>query len=1368
MSFVPLWIFFGDCLPGVEFPAETQGLLVQPQINLQQRTMHLHLQAKEPIDESMVQTLCRNVAKATNCRVSYKLDQPTPAVEDDDIPLPDAPPDGVVYDEPVGATVSVTRDHDEPTGAPEVIASNLPFDFAESTLLFGPKITTQPISMAQADITDGMITVAGELFGLRDNKTRDGKNKIITFNLTDFTGSVACKLFEKAEHADDLLSKLKNGACYLLRGPVEFDQFSKCDVLRPKSIATAKAVIPEDTAEQKRVELHLHTNMSEMDAMNDPAELIARAAAWGHKAVAITDHGVAQAFPAAAKAGEKHGIKVILGMEAYYIDDMPQAVMFGSTASGGAGARSATEGASIPCNHEFVVFDVETTGLNAQRDRVIEIGAVKFAGGEVLGKFQTFIDPKRSLPPRITELTGITQDMLVGAPDEWDAALAFAEFCGEGAVLAAHNASFDMGFMRALYQRHGGSFNYPCVDTLTLAQMLLELKNYRLNTVAEHFRLGAFNHHRADDDARVTARILQELLSIAQEKYPNCADDLAWLNGNVRVAAKIPRPMHMTMLVQNTTGLKNLYQLISKSHTEHFFRRPRVPRSVLAKHREGLLLGSACEAGELFQAMLRGAENEQLLHIAAQYDFLEIMPRAHNAFLKLPDEELCELNRRIIHLGDALGKPVCATGDVHFLDPKDAVYREILQTAQGFDDAAKQAPLYLHTTQDMLKEFDYLGEDAALEVVVTNPNKIADMCENVQPIPKGTYTPEIAGSDDALRNICTERMQQAYGNPLPEAVAARLEKELAAIIKHNFAVLYMIAQKLVKHSNDNGYKVGSRGSVGSSFAAYAAGISEVNPLAPHYLCKQCQHSEFFLQGEVGSGFDLPSKTCPHCDINMQRDGHDIPFETFLGFDGDKTPDIDLNFSGEWQFYAHRYTEELFGETHVFKAGTISTLAEKTAFGYVKKYVELTGKDLPQAEMERLARGCEGVKRTSGQHPGGMVVIPAHMVAEDFTPVQYPANDAAKGKTTHLDFHSLHDTILKLDNLGHDVPTIYKYLEDLTGIDIEQADVCDPRLYELFTTPAPLGVTAQEIDCPTGTLSLPEMGTPFVLGMLGEAQPKCFSDLLQISGLSHGTDVWLGNAQELIKAGTCTIGEVIGTRDNIMVYLMHKGVQPKMAFAITEIVRKGLARFKLTDEHINAMKDCGVEDWYIDSCMKIKYMFPKAHAAAYVMAAVRLAWYKVYHPLQYYAAYLTVRGEDIDTRAVLQGKAAVLAKIREIRGKEQRREATPKERSTIPMLQVLNEMLARGVEILPVDIYLSDATRYLIEDGKIRLPFAALEGCGDVAATQLAAARDDGEYLSKDEFKRRTKVAAPVFVLLEELGAFSGMSQSEQMSLFEMV
>ncbi|MCL2195745.1 MAG: PolC-type DNA polymerase III, partial [Oscillospiraceae bacterium] len=899
-------------------------------------------------------------------------------------------------------------------------------------------------------------------------------------------------------------------------------------------------------------------------------------------------------------------------------------------------------------------------------------------------------------------------------------------------------------------------------------QMLLELKNYRLNTVAEHFRLGAFNHHRADDDARVTARILQELLTIAQGRYPDCADDLTWLHGNVRVAAKIPRPMHMTMLVQNTTGLKNLYQLISKSHTEHFFRRPRVPRSVLQHHREGLLLGSACEAGELFQAMLRGAENEQLLHIAAQYDYLEIMPRAHNAFLKLPDEELEALNRRIIHLGDALGKPVCATGDVHFLDPKDAVYREILQTAQGFDDAAQQAPLHLRTTQDMLAEFAYLGDDAAMEVVVTNPNKIADLCEVVQPIPKGTYTPEIAGSDDALRDICTQRMQAAYGNPLPETVAARLDKELAAIIKHNFAVLYMIAQKLVKHSNDNGYKVGSRGSVGSSFAAYAAGISEVNPLAPHYLCRQCQHSEFFLQGEVGSGFDLPPKQCPHCAIAMARDGHDIPFETFLGFDGDKTPDIDLNFSGEWQFHAHRYTEELFGETHVFKAGTISTLAEKTAFGYVKKYIELTGKDLPQAEMERLARGCEGVKRTSGQHPGGMVVIPSHMVAEDFTPVQYPANDASKGKTTHLDFHSLHDTILKLDNLGHDVPTIYKYLEDLTGIDIEQADVCDPRLYELFTTPEPLGVTAQDIDCPTGTLSLPEMGTPFVLGMLGEAQPKCFSDLLQISGLSHGTDVWLGNAQELIKAGTCTIGEVIGTRDNIMVHLMHKGVQPKMAFAITEIVRKGLARFKLTDEHISAMKDCGVEDWYIDSCMKIKYMFPKAHAAAYVMAAVRLAWFKVYHPLQYYAAYLTVRGEDIDTRAVLHGKGAVMARMREIRAKEQRREATPKERGTIPMLQVLNEMLARGVEILPVDIYQSDATRYLIEDGKIRLPFAALEGCGDVAAKQLAEAREDGEYLSKDEFKRRSKVAAPVFALLEELGAFDGMSQSEQMSLFEIM
>lgn len=1050
------------------------------------------------------------------------------------------------------------------------IVEGVPIYFETAKPIYGNKVSKTIKPIAEISPEDGSCTVWGDVFALETRETRDARSVIITFNITDGTYSYSCKIFERKINCEAVLDKLKNGVTVLIKGDITFDKWSGENIIVPRGLATVEKIPQTDDAEEKRVELHLHTKMSMMDGMTDPAVLVKRAIAWGHKAIAITDHGVVQAYPeAVAAAGGK--IKIIYGMEAYFIDDT-----------------------KVPF-------------------------------------------------------------------DEWR--------------------------------------------------------------------------------------------KVKKAKY-----------------------FHQIILARNNTGLKNLYKLISLSNLKYFYRRPIIPKSELMKYREGLIIGSACEAGELYRAIVNGESDERILEIASFYDYLEIQPCGNNEYMirseKYPAinsiSDIQNLNRKVITVADRLGKPVVATCDVHFIDPADSVYRAILMAGQGFPDADKQAPLYFRNTNDMLAEFSYLGEETAKEVVITNTNKIADMIENIIPIPSGNYPPSIEGADDELKALCWERTKQLYGDPVPEYVASRLTRELDAIIHHGFGVLYIIAQKLVKNSEDNGYHVGSRGSVGSSYVANAAGISEVNPLAPHYRCPKCKHSEFFLKGEAGSGYDLPPKNCPECGTSMERDGHDIPFETFLGFKGDKSPDIDLNFSGDYQSRAHKYTEELFGSSHVFKAGTMATVADKTAFGYVKKYLQERGKVVSKAEESRLTIGCTGVKRTTGQHPGGMVVVPNAYEAEDFTPVQHPSDDASKGTiTTHFDFHALHDTILKLDNLGHDVPTLYKYLEDLTGVSAMETDICDPKVYKLLESPEVLGVTAEDIDCPTGTLSIPELGTPFTIQMLLDAKPKNFSDMLQISGLSHGTDVWLGNAQELIKDGICTISEVIGTRDSIMVYLMHKGLEPSMAFKIMEIVRKGKATKLLTQEHIDAMKEHGVEQWYIDSCMKIKYMFPKAHAAAYVSAALRLGWYKIYYPLEYYAAYMTVRGGEIDAEAVIKGRDAVLSRMMDIKAKG--KDAAPKETNMYPGLQVVNEMMARGYEFLPVDIYKSDAKVYKIEDGKIRMPFSALSGVGENAAVGLAEAAKDGEqFVSIDDYAAKSGASSAVIDALRSVGALEGMPESRQMSLFDMM
>ncbi len=1361
-------LFSAECLPALIDEMKRRvgvvnGYFSDAEADYDGQTLHIDLKhgglpilAQADVEKKIAELIFEWFSLSVSVLLTGK---PVPAPAPVQPVTPETPPSSVTVIAPsktTNAPKTVTMDFTQPA-----------FSSKGARLLFGKAINTPTTPIGSLTGEEEDVTVWGDIFAFEKRVAKDGKLNIFSFQLTDYTGSYDAKIVVNSKQTNHL-SELKVGDTVVLHGRVEYDQYIHSYMIRCDSVIQVSRKRRQDTAHEKRVELHLHTNMSEMDGMTDVKKLVQRAHDWGHRAVAITDHGVVQAFPDAMYLVDEYRKKdpddpfhILYGVEAYFVDD---------------GTAAVTGPKDIPLSGEYVVFDTETTGLNPKKDSLTEIGAVRLVDGIVTERFNTFVNPGRPIPARIVELTGITDSMVANAPGEAEALQMFMDFCGD-AVCVAHNAPFDMGFLSAVAERHGLSCPDTAIDTVVLARKLLpDLSNHKLDTVAKHLKLGNFNHHRACDDAEILSAIFVCFIRQMTEKYgaTSCGEiDRKLGNDNPK---QLPS-FHQIILAKNKTGLKNLYRLISVSHLHYFgapgrhTKQPRIPKSELVKYREGLIIGSACEAGELFQAVLEGKPWSELCRIASFYDYLEIQPIGNNAFLLRgedapveSEEQLREFNRTIVRLGEKLNKPVVATCDVHFLEPEDSIFREVLQAGQGYPDADRQAPLYLRTTDEMLQEFSYLGEKKAYEVVVENTNKIADLVDpDLRAFPKGTFTPTIPGAEEELPQICYRRAKEIYGDPLPPIVQQRLDKELDSIIKNGFAVLYIIAQKLVRRSEKDGYMVGSRGSVGSSFAATMAGISEVNPLPPHYICGNCQYNEFFTDGRYGSGYDLPDQLCPMCGKPMRGDGHDIPFETFLGFNGDKAPDIDLNFADEYQARAHQYTTELFGQDHVFKAGTIGTVKDKTAYGFVKKYMEEKGRVVHRAEENRLAIGCTGVKRTTSQHPGGMVVVPAEYDVYDFTPIQHPANKASSGIiTTHFDFNAMHDTLLKLDELGHLGPTHLKHLEDLTGIKVDQIPMNDPKVYSLFTSPAVLNLSAEEIFSQTGSLALPEMGTENTRRMLVEAKPKNFANLLQISGLSHGTDVWAGNAQDLIHSGTCTIDEVIGTRDSIMTYLMYKGLEPGMAFQIMEITRKGKARTQLTEEHLSAMREHGVPEWYIESCM-IQYMFPKAHASAYCIAAVRLGWYKVYHPLEFYATYFTVRGENFDAEAAVQGKGLARTKIEGLLAKGKNRDDM--EDKALDVLLVLNEALCRGIEFLPVDLFCSHAVRYQIEEGKIRLPFTCLSGIGAGAAESLQQAGEKGEYISVEEVKSRSGVSQSVIDRLREAGVFHGIPETSQMTLF---
>ena len=1209
----------------------------------------------------------------------------------------------------------------------------------------------------------GEVVIRGQIIDTDMRELRNGEKTIVKIVITDFTDTIAAKIFVKNEQRDELMEHLKKGNFIKIKGVTTMDKFDHEIGL---SFLAGMKKIPDfttprlDNSMEKRVELHCHTKMSDMDGVSDVKDIIKRAKSWGHKAIAITDHGAVQAFTDAYHSvSPEDDFKVIYGVEAYLVDDLKEII---------------TNSKNQSLDDSYVVFDLETTGFSPNTCKIIEIGAVKVENGTITERFSEFVNPQVPIPFKIEELTGIRDDMVMGAETIEEILPRFMEFC-EGCVMIAHNAEFDMSFIRKNCMDLDIPCNHTVGDTVAMARILLPaLHRFKLDTVAKALKISLENHHRAVDDAECTAHIFVKFIEMLKERHIETLNDLNSLGAtSVDTVKKLPTH-HAIILAQNEVGRINLYRLVSESHLTYYAKRPRIPKSLYLKYKEGLCIGSACEAGELYQAILNGRPQEEIARLVNFYDYLEIQPLGNNMFMLESDkapvetiEELQEINRKICRLGEEFHKPVVATCDVHFLDPQDEVYRRIIMAGKGFKDSDDQAPLYLRTTEEMLAEFEYLGSEKAREVVITNPNKIAAMCERIEPVRPDKCPPVIENSDQMLRDICYNKAHEMYGEELPPIVQERLERELNSIISNGYAVMYIIAQKLVWKSNEDGYLVGSRGSVGSSFAATMSGITEVNPLRPHYYCKKCHYSDFDSKEVLAyagrSGCDMPDKNCPVCGEPLTKDGFDIPFETFLGFKGNKEPDIDLNFSGDYQGKAHRYTEVIFGEGQTFRAGTIGTLADKTAFGYAKNYYEERGIAKRNCEIDRIVQGCVGIRRTTGQHPGGIIVLPVGEEIYSFTPVQHPANDMETDIiTTHFDYHSIDHNLLKLDILGHDDPTMIRMLEDLTGIDAQQIPLDEPTVMSLFLNTSALGVEPEDLGgCPLGSLGIPEFGTDFVIQMLIDTKPQSFSDLIRISGLSHGTDVWLGNAQTLIEEGKATISTAICTRDDIMIYLIGMGLESELSFTIMESVRKGKG---LKDEWIEEMKAHDVPDWYIWSCQKIKYMFPKAHAAAYVMMAWRIAYCKVYYPLAYYAAFFSIRATAFNYELMCQGKEKLNYFIKDY---EKRKDTlTKKEQDTVKDMRIVQEMYARGFTFLPLDVYTAKARYFQIIDGKLMPALNTIEGLGDKAAEAIEDAAKQGAFLSKDDFRQRTKVSKTVIDLMSDLGLLEGLPETNQLSLFD--
>jgi len=1262
-------------------------------------------------------------------------------------------------------TVGIVPDYPKPRST--AVASFTPGtgsggDGPKGDVLFGRAIRQKPVPMNTLTLESGKVTVEGDVVSVTSRSTRKG-GAVLAFDLTDRTNSISISRFLRSDDDRSIIDKIGVGDHLTVQGEIIWSKFDNDMVLDPRNIMKSKRHIRPDNAEVKRVELHLHTRFSALDALTDPAAVVKRAADWGMPAIAVTDHGVAQAFPDMWKAGKKYGVKIIYGMEAYFVNDMDgNAAVIGKS--------------KLPLDTEFVAFDIETTGLNAQDERMTEIGAVIFSGGEIKSTFNTFVNPEKHIPADITNLTGIKDSDVADAPKEKEALEMFMAYAGDRPLIA-HNAHFDVGFMTAAALRNGLRFTPVFLDSLALSQALLpELKRFKLDIVSNHLGLPQFNHHRASDDAMVVARMMDKFLPMLRAQGARDLDGIEEVYHRLK-RTDVAKTHHMILLVKNRKGLKNLYEMISQSYLKYFHRNPTVPKSLLNQHREGILVGSACGMGELYGAVMTGASDKELEKIAAYYDYLEIQPICNNAFLiengRVKDEKvLQDYNRRILELGRKLNKPVIAASDVHFLDAEDEQYRKILQAAKKFSDADRDCPIFFRTTDEMLKEFEYLGKDVAYEVVVTNTRAIADQVEEIELLPKDLFPPKIENSARDLRDLVYGKMHRIYGENPPAIVQERVDTELNTILDHNYDVIYMSAQKLVQNSLEHGYLVGSRGSVGSSIVAYMSGITEVNSLPPHYVCPKCCHSEFITDGSYGCGADMPEKDCPECGARMNREGFDIPFETFLGFPGnEKTPDIDLNFSGEYQAKAHKYTEVLFGSDHVFRAGTIGTLAEKTAYGYVKKYLEERGITATKAEENRLAQGLVGIKRTTGQHPGGLVVIPQDMDVTDFCPVQHPADDPNSDIiTTHFEYHCMEANLLKLDELGHDDPTMIRMMEDMTGMDAKTISLSDPETMSIFTSPAALGLPDDDpIIGKTGSIGVPEFGTPFTRQMLVDTQPHQFDTLVRLSGFSHGTDVWAGNIHDLIVNGIADVNQTIGCRDDIMIYLIQKGMQPALAFKTMEAVRKGKVK-KSGDFPGDAeaqMRSMGVPDWWIESARKIAYLFPKAHAVAYVMMAFRIAWFKVHEPLAFYSAYFYRRSQKggFDAAMMTGGTEAVRRKLNEMK---RRNDLTANEEDLEVTLEAVYEFNLRGFEFAPIDLYQSDAAKFLItEDGKLRPPFVAISGLGETAAQDLAAAGKSGKkFISIEELNRVCpKVSSSHLEQLKAIGALGDMPDTSQISLF---